>query len=518
MNYILAYDLGTGGLKTSLFDENGQSAGYVFTDYETFYPSKEFREQRPEDWWNAMTASTRKLVKQTGVDVQTILAAAVSGHSLGVVPIGYNNELLCPSVPIWNDGRAVTQAEAFFSKINENTWYEETGNGFPAHLYSIFKIMWIRDNAPQIYERCLMFIGTKDYLNFKMTGTLCTDHSYASGSGVYSLKQNDYVATYIQASGIDAKKLPPILKSTDVIGTLLPSAAKELGLCEHVKICAGGVDNACMALGAACIENGDVYTSLGTSAWIAVASDRPVIDKEKRPYVFAHCIPGKYVSATAIFSAGNSLRWVKDNLFYDLALNEKKSGVNAYAQIDDLAEKSDCGASGLFFVPALAGGCHLDKSIHLKGGLIGLDLRHTRIHIARAVLEGISFHLRLALEVLKQYVFVRDEMLIVGGGSKSKLWRSIFANIYEMTIVTTNIGQDAGSLGAAVLAAVGSGLWNDFDQVKQLHTIQCKQAPSPAQMQYYQKLLPQYQKAVDVLCDLSDYTHLAEENSTNHQI
>ncbi len=500
MEYLLAYDLGTGGLKTSLFDKTGQSKGYVFTDYQTYYSAKEYREQKPEDWWNAAVQSTKKLINDTGVSNTEIKALAVSGHSLGVVPIGYDGTLLRSLVPIWNDARATAQAHAFFETIDEKRWYQETGNGFPAHLYSIFKIMWMRDHEPDRYERCQSFIGTKDYLNYKMTGVLCTDHSYASGSGVYSLKEHGYIAAYIKASGIDPDKLPPIVDGTTVIGTLLPEAAQALGLSVDAKVCAGGVDNACMALGAACIENGDVYTSLGTSAWIAVASDEPVIDQEKRPYVFAHCIPGKYVSATAIFSAGNSLKWAKDQFFYDLAQGE----ANPYEEIDRMAKSSESGADGLFFVPSLAGGSLLDASVHLKGTLLGLDLRHTRADIARAVLEGVCFHLKLALDVLMQYVPIRDEMLMVGGGAKSAVWRTLFADIYEKTIITTNIGQDTGSLGAAVIAAVGAGLWDSFEHVKTLHVVQGRETPARAQVPYYQKRLLLYRTVTQTLCDLYD--------------
>lgn len=501
MRYILAYDLGTGGLKTSLFDENGCSVGYCFSEIDTFFPQHDFREQRPEDWWQAVVETTRAVLRKTGVAPEEILSLAVSGHSLGVVPIGKEGQLLCEFVPIWNDARAKKEAEQFFRKTDEGGWYLSNGNGFPPELYSIFKILWYKEHCPELYEACAAFIGTKDYINYKFTGVLCTDHSYASGCGVYSLKEQGYHEEYVRLSGIDREKLPEIRKSTDLVGEIRPEVAKELGLSAETKVFCGGVDNACMALGAGCIENGDVYTSLGTSAWIAVCDEKPVVELEKRPYVFAHCIYGKYVSATSIFSAGNSLKWVKDRLFADC---------EGYAELDAMAEKSPVGANRLLFFPTLAGGSCLDKSPNARGSFVGLDLMHTREDVARATLEGISLNLRVALDVLKKHAPISKEMLIVGGGAKSPVWRQIFADAYGRNIITSHVAQDAGSFGAAAVAAVGVGLWENFDRVKELTRPETKTAPVLEHAAQYEKRLPIYQKILDDLSEIGDLLQTIE--------
>lgn len=504
MKYIIAYDLGTGGIKTSIFSENGTSLGYSFLSYETYFPKNNFREQKPEDWWEAVVKTTQEVIKKTSVNPECIVSLAVSGHSLGAVPIGMNGELLSDYVPIWNDARAKDQAEEFFAKTSKSDWYLSTGNGFPAELYSIFKIMWYKDNAPELYWNTDKFIGTKDYINYKLTGVLCTDHSYASGSGVYSLKDFAYNDKYIMLSGITAEKLPEIKNSTDVIGTILPDVAQKLGLSSNTKVCCGGVDNACMALGAACIDDGDVYTSLGTSAWIAVSDEKPIVDVEKCPYVFAHCVPQKYVSATAIFSAGNSLRWVRDNFFVDLCEKENRGEINSYAEIDRLAKNSRVGANGLVFLPTLAGGSSLDKSVNARGGFVGLDLMHTREDICRATLEGVAINLRLALDVLKKYCKTDKNMLIVGGGAKSDVWRKIFADAYNMNITTSKVAQDAGSFGAAAVAAVGAGVWEDFEKVKQLCTRESVIKPDSNMTSIYENILPLYEKILDMQSDIGD--------------
>ncbi len=504
MKYIIAYDLGTGGTKASLFNENGESVASSFESCDTFFPDSGYHEQNPEHWWENVKISTKKMLEKSGVCPEDILSLAVSGHSLGVVPIGKNGQLLHNSVPIWSDSRAVSQAEEFFNLTDEEQWYLDTGNGFPPALYSIFKIMWYKDNMPLVYSDTDKFIGTKDYINYKMTGVLCTDRSYASGSGVYSLKNEKYSDEYIKCSGIEKSKLPEILPSVHVIGEILPEIAEELGLSAKTKVCAGGVDNACMALGAACINEGDVYTSLGTSAWIAVTGSKPVVNSENRTYVFAHCLPGLYVSAMAIFAAGNSFRWVRNNLCGDLIKDEENGGENSYKVMDKMAESSPVGANKLIFNPSLAGGSGLDKSENARGCFTGLDLRHTKADIIRATLEGVCMNLKLLLEELSNYIEMNDNMLIVGGGGKSQFWRQLFADIYEKNIIETNIGEDAGSLGAAAVAAVGVGLWSEFDMIKKAHTSTKTILPREEERVKYKKILPLFSKIADIQSDIGD--------------
>jgi xylulokinase len=496
---ILAYDLGTGGVKASIYNEAGTSIAECFVSYDTSYPKAGFHEQNPLDWWSAVVQSTKELLHDATIDSKSIICIAVSGHSLGVIPIGNNGELLSENVPIWSDFRAINQAQKFFNHVSEKEWYLTTGNGFPAHLYSIFKIIWFKDNLPSVYEKTAKFIGTKDYVNYRLTGKLCTDFSYASGSGVYDLKAWDYKKTYIENSGISANKLPDIVASTEIIGNLLPDAAKVLGLSENVKVACGGVDNACMALGAGCVREGMAYTSVGSSAWIAVSGNEPILDAHNKPYVFTHCIPGMFVSSTAIFSAGSSFRWLRDTICRNL-LTEN----DPYDAMTSLAELSPIGANKLLFNPSLAGGSSLDKSPNIKGGFLGLQLGHAQSDLIRAVMEGVCLNLKIALDVMVSYTTLSDNMLIVGGGGKSRLWRSLFADVYNKNIVETNVGQNAGSLGAATVAAVAIGLWENFDKVSTLHKVQSRIEPVKKNTEKYAIILDLFKRIADVQSDIGD--------------
>ncbi|MDR1506822.1 MAG: hypothetical protein LBI67_06930 [Treponema sp.] len=505
MNYVIAYDLGTGGLKTSLFDEQGVSVASDFKQIETYYLAPEFREQKPLEWWDAVVVGTKALFAKTGVKPGDIVAAAVSGHSLGVVPIAKDGSLASEYVPIWTDGRALRQAKDIFREVNEEEWYMKTGNGFPAHLYSAFKIRWYKEQKPELYHKAQTFIGTKDYLNYRLTGLLSTDYSYASGSGVYDLIKCDYNQDYIRRFGLRPEDFPPLRESKDIIGKIKGEAARETGLPEHLLIAAGGVDNACMAAGAGCVEDGMAYTSLGTSAWIAVSSYKPVLNFRTKPFVFGHLIKGMYVSAEPTFSAGNTFRWVRDVMCSDLLEIEKKTGGDAYKLMDELAKKSGIGAKGLIFNPTMAGACSLDKSVNARGAIIGLDLQHTRNDIIRAALEGVCFALKMALEELKKIAGLSGEMLIVGGGGKSQYWRQLFADVYGMDVTESAVGEIAGSLGAAACAAIGAGLWKDYRPLIALNKAIDTRKCDPENHERYNRIFKVYRQVSDQQSEIADY-------------
>ncbi len=504
MERIISYDLGTGGIKASLFDEEGCSIASSFHQYETFYKDGLIHEQRPDDWWDAVVASTHNLLEKSGIRPNEIAGISISGHSLGVVPLDKQGRLLRERTPIWSDGRAYDQAAKFFNIYDYDKWYLRTGNGFPAHLYSVFKILWYKDNEPELFEKTYKFLGTKDYINYRLTGVMATDHSYASGSGVYSLLDAKYDDELLTASGVSQDLLADILPSIAIIGRVSKEGAYATGLAEGTKVVCGGVDNSCMALGAACYSPGRVYTSLGTSAWIAVSDSKPIVDVGIRPFVFAHVVEGQFASAVSIFSAGNSLRWIRDNICPDLVAQAEQEGRDPYQLMDRLAEQSPIGANKLIFNPNLAGGSSFEASQNIKGGYAGLVLGHNRSDLIRSAMEGIAMNLGVVFRLLKKLCPVSDKMLMVGGGSKSKFWRQIFADVYQCDIVKTNVDQDAASLGAAALAAVGLGIWEGFDNLDRVHQVQDISKPLGQNVKEYEKYIAAFEYVAQKYADIGD--------------
>lgn len=504
---ILAYDLGTGGNKATLYDAEGCLLASAFVPYETEYPRSGWHEQRPEAWWDSVVQSTRQLLANDTIDPQNIRVLAISGHSLGCVPMDRAGRLLRPSTPIWSDARPVAETARFFEKVDPIHWYRITGNGFPPPHYTAFKILWYRHHEPEMYRQISKVIGTKDYINHRLTGRIATDYSYASGCGVYDLTGWNYSDQLLDAADLPRELFPEITSSNEILGTLTAEAAETLGLPQSVRVACGGVDNSCMALGAGNIAEGQIYASLGSSMWIAVSSSQPLLHDHVKPYVFTHVIPGMFNSAVAIFSGGSSLRWVRDQLCANLVQQAYAQDRDPYDVMTDLAAQSPVGAKKLFFNPSMAGGSSLEPSAHLRGAFLGLDLLHTQGDMIRATLEGIAMNLRLALDELRQLGHVGPEMIVVGGGSRSSLWRQIFADALEIDIHRTNVGQEAGSLGAAAVAAVGSGLWTDFTPIAQVHQIQSVSKPTPTSVTIYRQLLPLFDQSRLPLSQLGDALH-----------
>ncbi len=502
MDYVIAYDLGTGGIKASLVAKDGTIKESAFVSYDTHFPCDDWQEQAPDDWWEGVKESTHILLQKTRIDPAEIKSLAISGHSLGVVPIGKDGTLLRQTTPIWSDQRATNESEEFFKSVDYKEWYMRSGCGFPAPCYSIFKIMWYRNHEPEMYGQIDKIIGTKDYCNYRFTGRLCSDYSYASGSGVYDLEGWQYNQSFIEAAGIDSSILPEIIASDAIVGTVSCEAAEQTGLCEGTAVVCGGVDNSCMALGAKGIQKGRTYTSLGSSSWVAIVDDKPIVDIEYKPYVFAHVIKGLYASATCIFSAGSTLQWVRNNIFADLAEAERAGGASSYDKISEMASRSPIGANGLMLNPSLAGGSSLEPSPFMSGGFVGLRLRHNRDDIARATMEGIALNLKFALNILHKFCPHIDEMLMVGGGAKSAVWMQIFADAYGVNILKTNVDQMAATIGAAALAFNGVGLWSGYDKIDSIHCDEVRYLPDEASVESYNKLLSSFCKVTNLLAQI----------------
>lgn len=499
MRYVISYDLGTGGLKSGIFNENGKSVGFVFYPYDTYYPKTDWHEQRPYDWWNAVCASTKELLKDAGIEPSSVIAAAASGHSLVCIPIGQNGEILLVQVPIWSDRRATEEVAEFFRAVDYKTWYMTTGNGDPPETYSVFKLMWLKKQCPELFAKIKTVIGSKDFINYMLTGNLATDYSYASGSGVFDLQRWKYCDSYISASGIPRGVFPEPIDSYGFVGTVTARAAEMCGLCEGTKVFCGGVDNSCMALGTMGIGNGKAYTSIGSSAWISVSSDKPILDGEKLPFIFAHVEKGYYTSGVSIFAAANTYRWARDTFCKDIS-------EDWYVKMDSLAEQSPVGANGIMFNPSMAGGSSQEPSRELQGSFFGLKLSNTRSDILRAVLEGVALSLKCyCLSVFDNITELDDTMIICGGGAKSNLWMQIFADIYNKKVVVTNAEQDAALLGAAAIAARGAGLWKDYTMLEKVSEVCRVFYPDEANSKRYAVIAERFKKWVNCIAEIHEY-------------
>lgn len=496
--YLIAYDLGTGGLKAGLYRTDGSSIGFEFQSYPTYYPNPDWHEQHPLDWWQAVCEATKKLLQTSGINPNAVAAVAASGYSLVAAPIGNTGELLLDSVPIWSDRRAKEEKVDFFQRVDYEKWYMTTGNGDPPETYSIFKLMWLKKHQPEIFTEIKAVLGSKDYINYLLTGRMATDYSYASGSGAFDLENWKYREDYLSAAGIPQSIFVEPVESHGTVGTVTQEASKMCGLHPGTKVICGGVDNSCMALGTTGMGNGRVYTSLGSSAWIAVTANKPILDFATLPFVFAHVEKGYYTSGVSIFSAGNSYRWARDILCADLT-------GNPFEQMNELAAESPVGCNGIMFNPSLCGGSSQEPSESLLGSFFGLKLSTTRGDILRSVLEGVALSLRcFCLTVIEPIIETTQAMIICGGGAKSDLWMQIFADVYHQKTVVTNVEQDAATLGAAAIAARGAGFWKDYSPLDQLFEETKSFVPNLVNHEKYAAIANNFLRWVKALGEIHD--------------
>lgn len=464
----LAIDLGTGGCKAALVDLSAQVVGTAFVAYPTEYPAPGRHEQRPADWWDAVVRSSRELLA-ADAGRHRVIAVGLSGQSLAMVPVDADGTALIESVPIWSDTRGEDVAAAHFTDADEPNWYEQTGNGFPRGMYTVFKAGWLRANRPDIAATTRHILGSKDWVNARLTGVSRTDPSYASGSGAYDLRARRILPELLGSLHLPLDWWPAVVASTEVIGRVTAAASAATGLPAGVPVVAGGVDNSCMALGAGLDHAGAAYVSLGSSNWVTTAGSEPVLDPVDRPFVFDHVLPDLYVSALSTFGGGSSLTWLATLLGRD----------------DDLdtllgeAAGTPVGANGLTCVPTLAGGTVAEGGPAVRGAFLGLDLGHTPGDLTRALVEGIGFSLADAAHRMLTAVPAGSELIVTGGGARGGLLLQILADLVGRPISRPGAAQHGAALGAAALALLGTGAWADTAPLRAARQSVLRVAPRP---------------------------------------
>lgn len=489
---VLSLDLGTGGCKSSLWSPEGVSVAESVVPYDTFHPHPGWNVQRPTDWWDAVRHSVRALLARDPNSAERIAGIAVSGHSLGVVALDSAGELVFDETPIWSDTRATAEAERFFEGFPEGDWYLRTGNGFDPALYPVFKSAWYAAHEPEKWARARLIVGSKDYVNYRLTGELATDHSYASGSGAYHLGTHDYDDEILSHAGLDRGLLPRIGLSTDQLGTVRDEVAADLGLPAGVVVFAGGVDNSCMALGSRCSRHGTTYASLGSSSWMNFIGANPVLNVQTRPYVFAHVVPDLYVSALSTFSSGTTMTWLKNLIAPDKDMASFIS--DATRDLDAQTE--------LVFLPMLSGGTPLEGGAAARGMIYGLGLQHEGVDVTRAAIDGITLALRRSFLGMAQLTTRPQEVLISGGGSQDPGWNQIYADAFDVDVVRTGVDQQVSALGAAAIAFVGTGLWSSFDEVARAHVELERYRPNGDRARRYDRLAAWFDELVGAAIDL----------------
>lgn len=501
--YIIAHDLGTSGNKATLFTADGEMKQSQVVNYPVKFFNGNWAEQDPLDWWNAVCEATKKLLEH--IDAREVCAVSFSGQMMGCLCVDEKGTPLRDAI-IWADMRAEKQEKALADKIPPERFYRITGHGL-SRSYSLEKLMWIRDNEPEIYKKTYKMLNAKDYIVYLLTGKYATDFSDASGTNALDLNTMQWSEEIIEAAGIRRELFPDIYPSTYVAGEISASGQDATGLAPGTKVVLGGGDGSCASVGAGSIAEGITYNCLGSSSWISTVSKQPFYDEKMRTVTWAHVIPGLLIPSGTMQTAGAAFSWAKDRFCQKEIHRADTEGISAYELINEEIAGSSPGSNGLLFLPYLLGERCPRWNSKAKGAFMGLKMEHTTGDLMRSVVEGVAMNLNLILEILKQAVPIK-EMLVVGGLAQGEIQQQIFADIYGMDIVRLRHLEEATSIGAAVIAGVGAGVLPGFESVSMFNQQYSKRKADPQNFKIYGEMKDIFELAYESQSGI--YERLAE--------
>ena len=500
--YVLAHDLGTTGDKASLYDAEGRLVGSSFAAYDTEYARPRWAEQDPDAWWRAVCGSTRSLLADAGIDGREVAGVSFSGQMMGCVALDAHARPLRPAI-IWADQRAVEQERWLGERIDPERVYRITGHRLSSS-YSLAKILWLRDHEPEVFRAAHAFVNAKDAIVARLTGAFVTDPSDASGTNLYDLEAGGYSQAILEAAELDAALLPRVAGSMDVVGEVTASVADEVGLPAGVPVVIGGGDGCCAALGAGVWREGAAYNYVGSSSWIALASQRPAYDPEQRTFTWAHLLPGVFSPCGTMQAAGGSYAWTRDVLGAAEVAQAAREGGSAYELLNELAAKAPAGSRGLLYLPYLLGERSPRWNPNARGAFIGLTMRHGRAEMVRAVLEGVTMNLRVILQAMtRQGIEVRS-VRVIGGGAAGLFWNQLMADMYGVPIERLTHLEEATSMGAAVAGGVGVGLYDDVSIIERMNPVALVVEPDAAAQRSYEPLFELFDEAYASLVPVYD--------------
>lgn len=478
--YLLAIDIGTSGCKASFVDDMMNVVDSETINYATSFVKNGWAEQNAQDWWNGAVHAVRLLcARNAGIKIEGI---GCSGHMLGMLPVDEHCLPLRPAM-IHADTRAVQERMLLEKAFGAQKMYEKTGNVL-SETSTLCKAMWLQKNEPETYAKAARFLQSKDYIVAKLTGNIdSTDFSDASHAMLIDIYSKKYLEDVFAEVGLHRQKFPALHRAIDIVGILQPGPAAELGLVPGIPVVAGGGDGACASVGAGAASPGDIYLSLGTTAWIAYTQQEPIVDNPPRVFNIMSLDAESYGVFGTTQAAGRVVSWVQE-LF----------GLPSPKDVDLLAAKAPAGSNGLLFLPYIEGERSPIFDAKAKGDYFGIGPVHKNGHFVRAALEGTAYALRDILSVMREKEEI-TELRILGGGAKSAFWKQIIADVAEVSLADITASAESGtSLGAAVAAGVGIGAFKDVASAAAKIGIRSRTSPNKENAEVHRQAFTRYKK------------------------
>ena len=483
--YYIGVDLGTSAVKLLLMEESGKIEKIVSREYPLYFPHPGWSEQNPEDWMKEAMEGIKELTSE--IDRSQVAGIGCGGQMHGLVTLDAEDHVIRPAI-LWNDGRTGAETEYLNTVIGKDKLSQYTANiafaGFTAP-----KILWMKKNEPENFAKVKKIMLPKDYLAYCMTGSFCTDLSDASGMLLLDVKNRRWSKEMLEICGITEEQLPKLYESWQVVGTLKPEIASELGLSADVKFVAGAGDNAAAAVGTGTVGDGQCNISLGTSGTVFISSKDFGVDENNALHSFDHA-DGRYHLMGCMLSAASCNKWWSEEILHTKDFAKEQEGI------------VKLGENQVFFLPYLMGERSPHNNPDARAVFFGMSMDTTREEMTQAVLEGVAFGLRDSLEVARSLGIEIERTKICGGGAKSPLWKKIIANVMNLKVDVPAV-EEGPSMGGAMLAAVGCGAYPDVETIaeKFVHVVETVE-PDPELVAKYEERYQKFKKLYPTMKEL----------------
>lgn len=478
MTYAIGIDLGTGGVKALLLSAEGDICANATVNYTPDLPKPGYSEQNPHIWWNAVKKALNVLIDNYPSAKGRVTALACSGQMHSSVFLDKDGNVIRKAI-LWNDTRTTKQTKEIYDKVGIESLLNSVSN-LALEGFTLPKLLWLRDNERENYDKVDKLIMPKDYINYALTGIIATEKSDAAGTLLYDVKNSRRADNIFEVLEIRKDIQPPVLSSTDILGKVKGELCSLLG--NDCLVIAGGADNSCAAVGSGMAHSGQGVISIGTSGTVIGCLNELNTKVTGEVHLFNYSVPNTMYAMGCMLSAGECLNYIQRTIFDNIPFKE----------LDSLAEKSPQGSNGLIFLPYLFGERTPHNNPDARGIFFGLSSSTNKGDIIRSVLEGVAFGIRDMYEIVLNFTSL-DELTITGGGAKSPLWGQIIADVLNKPLKVNGVSEGP-SLGAAFLALTGSGICKSLEEL-QKKVLKCERMIIPsADAKVYDKYYALYKK------------------------
>ena len=490
MRYLIGLDIGTSGAKCIIADELGRVAASATIEYPLYTPQPGWAEQNPIDWWEAVAEGSKKILAKSGVALTDIVGVSLSGQMHGLVALDKERSVIRPAI-LWCDQRTQKQCDWITEKAGGIGGLLKLTNNRMLTGYTGGKILWLRDEEPENFEKMDVFFCPKDYIRYQLTGEIAIDVSDASGTGFFNTKKRCWSDELIAIAGLEKSIFPVCLESTDLAGRVTKRASELTGLPEGLPVYAGGGDAVIQTTGAGLIAPGILGVVIGTAGNVSMGLSSYTDNPGGALQMFCNNEPGLWHAFGCTLTAGGAYRWYRDTLCEADIRKAAESGMNVYDLMGQAAEQSVPGANGVTFLPYLTGERCPYPDPNARGAFYGLSLASTRADITRSVMEGVTYSLKQVVDLIGGFA-PAEKVYTSGGGAASALWRQMQADIFDLPVYSMSAASEGGAYGAVMVAGVGAGVWKNLKEATSILHVETETLPNPANQAAYREAFERY--------------------------